>query len=304
MTTKPESSKKQTVVHLITYCVLAFLPLCVFTPIVNSVCGELMFSEKASEKTLIIAQAYGTLCMLAPALAHLLTRVVTNEEFKGLMLFPNIKGNVKYYVASVGVKLLESVVLLVLFWLIFLDGENVFDIGEGGTGIAAILTQLAFSVIVFLPAFGEEWGWRGYMMPKLMELMPKPAAVIVGGIIWGLWHAPLTVSGHNFGTEYPGFPFVGIALMCVLCIVMNAFLTLLTERTGTIYPASFAHMVNNNCSPIVLIGTLMTEDAFTKLSKIPSAELFGIEIAVIGITGIISFLLIIKKPRKTIENSK
>lgn len=304
MTTKPENSKKQTVVRLITYCVLAFLPLCVFTPIVNSVCGELMFSEKASEKTLIIAQAYGTLCMLAPALAHLLTRVVTNEEFKGLMLFPNFKGNIKYYVASVGVKLLESVVLVVLFWLIFLDGENVFDIGEGGTGIAAILTQLAFSAIVFFPAFGEEWGWRGYMMPKLMELMPKPAAVIVGGVIWGLWHAPLTVSGHNFGTEYPGFPFVGIALMCVLCIVMNAFLTLLTERTGTIYPASFAHMVNNNCSPFILLTTLTLEGTMEKISSFSNVKLFLIEISVLSVTGIVSFILLIKKPRKALENSK
>ncbi|MGN1111391.1 MAG: CPBP family intramembrane glutamic endopeptidase [Oscillospiraceae bacterium] len=304
MTTKPESSKKLTIIRLVIYCVLAALPLCVVTPIVNSFCGELMFSENASADTLRIAQIIVSLAMFAPAAAHLLTRIITKEGFKDLMLFPNFKGNIKYYVASVGVKLLESAVLIVLVWLIVLGGEKVFDIGEGGVGIAAVITQIAVSIIMFFPAFGEEWGWRGYMMPKLMELMPKPAAVIVGGIIWGLWHAPVTVSGHNFGTEYAGFPYVGIALMCLLCILMNAFLTLLTERTGSIYPASIAHMVNNNCSPFVLLTTLTLEGTMERISAYTNIKLFFIEISVLAVTGIVSFILLIKKPRKTLENSK
>lgn len=304
MTTKPESSKKLTVIRLVIYFVLAALPLCVVSPIVNSFCGELMFSENASADTLRIAQITVSLAMFAPALAHLLTRIITKEGFKDLMLFPNFKGNIKYYVASVGVKLLESAVLIVLVWLIVLGGENVFDFGEGGTNIAAILTQVAVSVILFFPAFGEEWGWRGYMMPKLMELMPKPAAVIVGGIIWGLWHAPVTVSGHNFGTEYAGFPYVGIALMCLLCIIFNTFLTLLTERTGSIYPASIAHMVNNNCSPFVLLTTLTLEGTMERISAYTNIKLFFIEISVLAITGIVSFILLIKKPRKALENLK
>lgn len=305
MTTKPESTKKLTIIRLVIYCVLSVLPLCVITPIVNSFCGGLMFSENASENSLIIAQACGTLFMFAPAIAHLLTRIITKEGFRDLKLFPNFKGNIKYYVASVGVKLLESAVLIVLVWLIVLGGENVFDIGEGGTGIAAIITQVAISVIMFFPAFGEEWGWRGYMMPKLMELMPKPAAVIVGGIIWGLWHAPLTVSGHNFGTNYPGFPFVGIGLMCVLCIIFNAFLTLLTERTESIYPASFAHMVNNNCSPFVLLTTLTSEGTMERISAFSNIKLFGIEICVLAVTGIISFVLLVKnkKPKNNSPKS-
>ncbi len=301
--TKPE--KKQTIIRLVVYCILAYLPLCVFVPIINALTGEPMFGADASERTLRIAQAFGTFGMFAPALAHLLTRIFTKEGFKDLKLFPNFKGNMRYYLAAAGVKVLESIVITLMFYGIFFRGEKVFSLGEGGTGIALLLAQISYSVIVFFPAFGEEWGWRGYMMPKLTELMPKPAAVITGGVIWGLWHAPLTVSGHNFGMDYPGFPFLGIACMCGLCIVSNAFFTLLTERTGSIYPASVAHMVNNNCSPAMVMTLIVSENAMEKMSKIPSIKLFAYELAVLAITGTVSFLLLIKrkKPNNSPKNS-
>ncbi len=295
-----KADKKLTIIRLIIYCALAYLPLCVFVPIINAVTGELMFAADASERTLRIAQAFGAFGMFAPALAHLLTRIITKEGFKDLKLFPNFKGNMRYYLAAVGVKILESIVITLMFAGIFLDGENVFSqisIKEGGVGIALLLAQISYSVIVFFPAFGEEWGWRGYMMPKLTELMPKPAAVIAGGVIWGLWHAPLTVSGHNFGTDYPGFPFLGIACMCGLCIVSNAFFTLLTEKTGSIYPASIAHMVNNNCSPAMVMTLIVSENAMEKLSAIPSIKMFAYELAVLAITGAVSFLLLIKRKK-------
>ncbi len=292
--TRDKAEKKQTIIRLVVYCALAYLPIYVFVPIINAITGELMF---ASERTMRIAQAFGTFGMFAPALAHLLTRIITKEGFKDLKLFPNFKGNMRYYLAAVGVKILESIVITLMFARIFLDGENVFSLGDGGVGIALLLAQISYSVIVFFPAFGEEWGWRGYMMPKLMELMPKPAAVITGGVIWGLWHAPLTVSGHNFGTNYPGFPFLGIACMCGLCIVSNAFFTLLTEKTGSIYPASVAHMVNNNCSPFVVMTLIVSENAMEKLSAIPSIKLFAYELAVLSITGAVSFLLLIKRKK-------
>ncbi|WP_048106776.1 CPBP family intramembrane glutamic endopeptidase [Methanosarcina barkeri] len=39
-------------------------------------------------------------------------------------------------------------------------------------------------------AFGEEFGWRGYSLPKLLPLERKKA-LIISSIIWGLWHLRL-----------------------------------------------------------------------------------------------------------------
>ena len=84
-------------------------------------------------------------------------------------------------------------------------------------------------------------------------LIAAAAILIIGGIIWGLWHAPLTCIGHNFGTDYPGFPFLGILMMCAFCILMGVILTFLTEMSGSVWPAAIMHAVTN-AYPSALIG--------------------------------------------------
>ncbi len=76
-------------------------------------------------------------------------------------------------------------------------------------------------------------------------LLGTTGTIIIGGIIWGLWHAELTVEGHNFGTDYPGYPYLGIISMCVTCTFMGIFLMWLTKRTNSIYPAAIFHAMNN-----------------------------------------------------------
>jgi membrane protease YdiL (CAAX protease family) len=42
--------------------------------------------------------------------------------------------------------------------------------------------------------FGEEYGWRGYLLPRLMPLGEIPATLILG-LIWSLWHFPVVLAG-------------------------------------------------------------------------------------------------------------
>lgn len=104
--------------------------------------------------------------------------------------------------------------------------------------------------------------------------MNKPAAIAAGGILWGLWHTPFTILGHNFGVDYPLYPWLGIFVMCIYCTFMNGFLTLITERTGSIYPVCFAHGINNNIGSLILPVLFMKEDALEKLSSVKA----GIEL--------------------------
>lgn len=78
--------------------------------------------------------------------------------------------------------------------------------------IAAIVSGAAAS----FAALGEEAGWRGYMMPKMIKLWGVRKAVVIGGILWGIWHWPLTCVGHNFGVKYFGYPFTGLAVMVLI----------------------------------------------------------------------------------------
>jgi len=75
---------------------------------------------------------------------------------------------------------------------------------------ALVLPVLFMVTLIITPfvngvfGFGEELGWRGYLLPKLMVL-GKVKAYLLVGIVWGLWHLPLILVRFT----YPGQPFLG-----------------------------------------------------------------------------------------------
>ena len=298
------NEKKLTVKRLVVFLVISFLPFMILVPILWAVYGEPIFAGK-NESLSVVAYLIGVFGMMIPSVACLVTRLITKEGFADSYLGVHIKGKEGYWIASVAVKLIEGWLCMVLLWAVYLRG---FSFAEAFPGIdqkniGLYLLQLSSSVILFFPAFGEEWGWRGYMMPKLMELMPKPAAIAVGGVIWGLWHAPLTVAGHNFGTDYLGYPFVGIGVMCLYCVLLNAFLTLVTEKTHSIYPAAFIHAINNNLSVGILLQLFGSEAALQKIGSIDSIELFCVHIGLPLITAVVSCILFLRKESSQPEES-
>lgn len=294
--------KKTTILRLVIFCILAYLPLYVITPILNNMCGELIYSENRNKYTNMVNYIYGFFFMFTPSLAQVITRLFTKEGFKNTYLRLNLKGNIRYYVASIVVKLMADFAIMFLIWAIFIDGISfriTFLTGDWQAKAYYFFFYLGRSIlIIFLPAFGEEWGWRGYMMPKLMKLMPKSLAIIVGGIIWGLWHAPLTISGHNFGTDYKFYPWLGILFMCTFCILLNAFLTFLTERTKSVYPAAFCHAVNNGMGAMLLLRIFAVPTALYKMPYVPNIVLCLVRLPILAIIALVSYLLLIRKEKE------
>jgi uncharacterized protein len=89
--------------------------------------------------------------------------------------------------------------------------------------------------------FGEEFGWRGYLQLRLFPGRPLAAAVGTG-IIWAIWHYPLTLRGFN----YPDHPYIGSFLVfpvgATLLSIVYGWLRL---RSGSIWASSLAHSANN-----------------------------------------------------------
>ncbi len=105
--------------------------------------------------------------------------------------------------------------------------------------------MLPLSVIVgpfmhFIFSLGEEIGWRGYLLPRLMPLGKLPAYLIVG-LVWGLWHAPIIWVGFN----YPGHPIAGIAMMCALTSAFGLLLNEMTIHYRSTILAAFIHAAVN-----------------------------------------------------------
>lgn len=182
-----------------------------------------------------------------PALANVITRKITREGWHNSMLHLNLKGNLKYYLISIFAVSVISIFQGILATLTIGDGDW-SDLGKNINLVqifSTSLTVFATAPLMAFNTFGEEFGWRGYMNQKMEPLIGTTGTIVVGGILWGLWHVPLTVEGHNFGTEYPVYPYLGILCMCVNCIFMGIILMWLTKKTNSIYPATIFHAMNN-----------------------------------------------------------
>ena len=183
-----------------------------------------------------------------PALANVVTRKLTHEGRDNSCLHLNLKGNLRYYALAV-LTIPLSCILSGPLLTVFCGDGDLGDLGSLYTPAeaAAIFLQIISVVpLIAFNTFGEEFGWRGYMNRKMEPILGTVGTVVTGGIIWGLWHAVLTVEGHNFGTDYPGYPWTGMLRMCVCCSFFGMFLMWLTKKTGSIWPACIAHAVNNN----------------------------------------------------------
>jgi membrane protease YdiL (CAAX protease family) len=106
-----------------------------------------------------------------------------------------------------------------------------------------------------LAAFGEEYGWRNYLVGALREVKFWKAALFIG-IVWGIWHFPLILMGHN----YPNEPRWGVLLMVVMCILLGVIELYFVLKTKSMIVAAIFHGTINAVSGMTIYFTLGGND--------------------------------------------
>src|SRR5574343_508121 len=197
------------------------------------------------------------LVMWVPALAAFITvKYVEKIDFKILRI--NFGGWKPYIFTAI----IIPFCYLIIYFLTFLLGfgkpdwnmeyfKSVF--AESKVNIPVIpnptitWSLLYFTTLFFAPiinglfGFGEELGWRGYLLFKLLPLGKWKAYTLLS-IIWGLWHLPMIIVGFM----YPGYPISGVFLFCVLTFSLGIFMNELTIYYNSSVIAGWIHGLFNS----------------------------------------------------------
>jgi membrane protease YdiL (CAAX protease family) len=122
-------------------------------------------------------------------------------------------------------------------------------------------------------AFGEEFGWRGYLLWELAPWGFWKASFAIGAL-WGVWHAPVIVAGYN----YPSFPVIGVVAMTIACLSFSPVYTYLVIRAESVIAAAFFHGVFNGSAGLVIAYAVTDGAVLSELVASP-----------VGVAGVIAF---------------
>lgn len=186
--------------------------------------------------------------MLIPLLAVVFTRLIFKEPvFEGLGI--SFKFNRWWWIGWLLMPVVAFVVLGVT--LLMPDAQWTPDsemmqtamanmpegIGAWGfIGITLLSGLFAGATLNALFAFGEELAWRGFLMKEFSGRKFLLVALWIG-LIWGFWHAPLILNGHN----YPEHPVAGVFMMVGMCLLLTPILMYFRQKSGSVIVPAIMH---------------------------------------------------------------
>lgn len=119
----------------------------------------------------------------------------------------------------------------------------------GPTWLVFVVQGLVAGLTVnAVAALGEELGWRGFLLDELSPLGFWRVSILTG-LLWGFWHAPIVLQGHNF----PNSPVVGVFVMAATLVPMSMVYTYLTVRAGSVFAAVLLHGSFNGLGSLSLV---------------------------------------------------
>lgn len=124
-----------------------------------------------------------------------------------------------------------------------MSGNDIPPLPSPGLAILGVFAATTFVTPFFnsVFGFGEELGWRGYLLPKLMPLGKKAAYILIG-LIWAVWHLPLIAIGFT----YPSSPLLGFILFAGLTTTFGVYLNEMTLAHESTILAGWIHGVFNS----------------------------------------------------------
>jgi membrane protease YdiL (CAAX protease family) len=173
------------------------------------------------------------LAMFAPLIAAFLTtKYVTGEDLRA---FGIAKGSLAFYLWALAYPLIIIVLTSPFLFIPGLPREEPYL----PLVFPSVPILVAAPFINFIPAFGEEYGWRGFLTSKLKDKYGILIAFIVTGVIWNFWHFFVYPTILLSGQIPPDL--VSHAGSMVRSILISCYLGWLTVKSKSVFPAALCH---------------------------------------------------------------
>ena len=242
----------------------------------------------------------GQLVMAGMMFVPMLGVLLSGGKLSGMGWRLQIKKNIKAILIGWFVPAVLTAIGAALYFIIF---PGHFDLSGSSMGPAAleqlkvqgisypmyVLISLVSS-LTYAPllntfvSLGEEIGWRGFLYPQLRAKLGREKGWLLGGIIWGAWHWPLIgLIGYEYGTEYFGFPVVGMLVFCVFTIAMGILCDWLYEQSGSIWVPSICHGAINAAGTLPLAICLPNTGSARLLGPMPNGLIAGLPILITAV---------------------
>lgn len=174
------------------------------------------------------------LLMWTPAISSFVARAVLREGIADVSFRLVGPEALRTMVAAVVFPLVVGTIAYGTAWA---TGLVAFTTPHGGFFLNLGRAVVLGCTLGVLSGAGEEIGWRGYMLTRLVDAgIPKP--LLASGIIWALWHFPLILSGQYAAGPHPG---ISAAIFLVDVIGIAFVIGVLRLRSGSVWPAALLH---------------------------------------------------------------
>jgi membrane protease YdiL (CAAX protease family) len=119
-----------------------------------------------------------------------------------------------------------------------------FDFSKFSLRSTQLLPQI---VVIVLIALGEEYGWRGFLLPKLMNKFNLLYSSIILGLIWGFWHFPAYLIGTGVPEE------MNFIVFLLWVILATLFISWIYYYTRSVLTSILVHISANAAFNYLLI---------------------------------------------------
>ncbi|OBZ14889.1 hypothetical protein A8L34_13460 [Bacillus sp. FJAT-27264] len=226
--------------------------------------------------------------MWTPGLASIFARLILREGISDISLKIGGKRTLK---TLPFILLFPVVIGLVGYGIAWITGLVQFDTPDTFIKaspvvvfIGLLLAQMLLGTLEgLIGGVGEELGWRGYMLTRLIDArVPQP--ILLSGLIWGVWHLPLILAGNYYSGPYPA---LSVILFMISVTSMGYVIGRIRLTTGSLWAAAFLHASWN----------AIIQDVFDVFSKGDNALLWTGESGIlVALTLLAAAVIISRKP--------